>query len=1305
MSTLLLQVAVSTAFSVGLGLVERALTPRQRNYQEGSRLTDSKVTYASESGAIARHWGRNRIGGNIIWSSRLKETKKTTTTETQGGKGGGGGGAETTQVTYTYSVSFAVAFCEGNNRTQLGRVWADGKLMDLSHATYRFYQGTENQTADSYIETIEGAGNVPGYRGICYLVFEELQLADYGNRIPQITAEIIKGSNTIGVNELESVCEGVSLIPGVSEFAYGTNKYIATDGKAVSKSQNVHNNQKEADLIKSLDVMQASAPNIKTVSLVVGWFGDDLRCGNCTVKPKVEQNRNKIVQPYEWYAGSLSRSQAEEVSHDALSRPYYGGTPSDRTIREAIIELKSRGMRVVLYPFLFMDIPPNNTLNNPYSDNSSSVGQSAFPWRGRITVSPAAGYAGTADKTPTAAAQISSFMGTASAGNFGSWNGSTIPYGGPNEWSYRRFILHYAKLASDLLTSGDAFIIGSEMVTLTQSRENSSSYPYVSDLVTLANDVNAILPSGVLLSYAANWSEYHSHRPGDGSNDVYFNLDPLWSSPNIDFIGIDNYMPISDWRDGATHTDYLAGYKFIYQSSYLQSNIEGGEYYDWYYASDADRASQTRTPITDGAYSKPWIYRNKDIKNWWSNMHINRPGGVESGIATSYLPESKPIWFTEYGCPAVDKGTNQPNVFIDPKSSESSYPYFSKQTRDDLIQRRYVEEMNIYWRDHSPISSIYGDRMIKPSNMIAWTWDARPYPEFPYLTKVWSDGDNWRLGHWLTGRLPMITLPSLVAEICSIIGFATNDIDVSKLYGAYAVVRGFTITEMATPRSMLETLQDIYFFDAYQSEGKIHFILREYPESYELNLDDVVTDSGDKGGYSLKRSQETSLPKIVKVTYLNERRDFQDSTVSNVRPTGHSQMTKAGSYSVVIPEEQARSIAQTQLMEAWTARETGKVTLPLSKLAIDPGDVLSLTIKNHAMTMRVKSLDISASREASLVGFDVSNYDGSIFAEADENISETIFFGPSTVEFMDLPLLTENQLRPWAPHITGFQEPWPGQIEIYEDDNNSGWMLNSEILGRGVIGVLTSDLYKGPTDTWDYGNKISVQIYSNDQILGTSELSVYNGDNLACIQNSSGGWEVLQFQNATLTGTRTYILDKLLRGQGGTEMEMRDPVLAGAKIVFLSLSNLYSLNISQATIFSNINFRYGPYTVDVTDFRYQEENVKIGAVGLRPYSPVHLSGKKSGNDWILSWVRRSRFNADSWAPESVPLNEEKEEYELEIMSGAMVFRTIKGITSPSFTYTSAMQIEDFGSNQSTVIFRVYQMSVIYGRGAVAEGKV
>ncbi|MFN3616345.1 MAG: glycoside hydrolase TIM-barrel-like domain-containing protein, partial [Rubrimonas sp.] len=137
-----------------------------------------------------------------------------------------------------------------------------------------------------------------------------------------------------------------------------------------------------------------------------------------------------------------------------------------------------------------------------------------------------------------------------------------------------------------------------------------------------------------------------------------------------------------------------------------QGNIAGGEGFDWFYASAADRSAQVRTPITDGAAGKPWVFRYKDLRAWWTNAHYDRPGGVESGTPTAWVPQSKPVWFTELGCPAIDRGTNQPNVFFDPKSSESFTPHFSRGWRDDAIQRAYLEATYLWWGEaaNNPVS-------------------------------------------------------------------------------------------------------------------------------------------------------------------------------------------------------------------------------------------------------------------------------------------------------------------------------------------------------------------------------------------------------------------------------------------------------------------------------------------------------------------------------------------------------------------------------------------------------------------------
>ncbi|WP_440984909.1 baseplate megatron protein TIM-barrel domain-containing protein [Xanthomonas sontii] len=507
---------------------------------------------------------------------------------------------------------------------------------------------------------------------------------------------------------------GVTLIPSTGSFAYSTVPHTRSVSGKPNVVENLHASPTKTDVVVALEQLFSSLPDCHTVSLVISWFGDDLRVGNCQIKPRIALAPSDVASvswsPSNWLVDGVTASTATLVTFindSAGGYSVYGSTPSDDSVVEVIRYIKSKGKRIVFYPFVLMDIPSGNTLPNPYGGSSQPIN----PWRGRVTCYPAPGQSGSPDGTGTAATQVNSFF--------------------EREWGFNRFIRHYIGLCAPLFQAGDVFIIGTEMVGVTQVRSSATSYPAVAQLRTLAADVKAAMPQ-VLVSYAADWTEYHSRQYPDGT--LNFHLDPLWADSNIDFVGIDNYFPIANIRP----SDDPA---LAYDIAYLQSNIEGGELYDWYYV---DRTNNVKAAITDGAYNKPWVYRQKDIRNWWQNSHVPRAAGVET-TPTAWQPRMKPLWFTEYGCPAIDRGPNQPNVFFDPKSSESSLPYFSTGARDDRAQAAYYEATIGYWRDN-------GGDMISADNMIAWTWDARPYPQFPSLESEWGDYGNYPRGHWLQGR-------------------------------------------------------------------------------------------------------------------------------------------------------------------------------------------------------------------------------------------------------------------------------------------------------------------------------------------------------------------------------------------------------------------------------------------------------------------------------------------------------------------------------------------------------------------------
>lgn len=210
-----LGIAASTAVSFGFtagGILGNLLFP-PKDTSKGPRLDDLSVTSSTYGSARSLGYGTLRMAGNLIWVSgnQIQEIKA------RGGKGGG----NKSESPYRYVATFAIAFGEGEAEDVL-RIWADGKLIfdkrsanitnSKTGLNYRFYPGSTTQMPDSSYVADVGPEKASAFRGTVYLVFERLELADFGNRIPNITAEItykksplslVKVSTLLGFQDLD----------------------------------------------------------------------------------------------------------------------------------------------------------------------------------------------------------------------------------------------------------------------------------------------------------------------------------------------------------------------------------------------------------------------------------------------------------------------------------------------------------------------------------------------------------------------------------------------------------------------------------------------------------------------------------------------------------------------------------------------------------------------------------------------------------------------------------------------------------------------------------------------------------------------------------------------------------------------------------------------------------------------------------------------------------------------------------------------------------------------------------------------
>lgn len=1259
------------------------LSSNQTTKTEGPRQEEFSFNTSSEGQPITRGYGYFRTGGNLIWATEFLEDVDVDR-ETVGGKGGGGGGQTVETTTYSYTCSFAIAICEG----QIGlvnKIWADSEPLDPSGLNYRIYRGSETQSPDFLIESIEG--DAPAFRGIAYVVFEDFPLGSYGNRIPQFTFEVNKPVKRQS-DSPSFLIEGVNLLPGSGEFLPDTNsvKKYEEDGSGDRFNfqwENRNSTFGRSNWRQGTLQLENAFPNLNIVNFVSTWYADDLRCDQCQIKPKIEF-KDKLTEDIQWQVDIYQRnsSQIEEVSRSG-GGPAFGGTFSDASAVRGIEHLKGRGIKVLYYPFIQCDIPSGNTLPNPYSNNASGVGQPVYPWRGRITCSPAIGFTGSPDKTATAGTQVDTFYGTCTAADFTLNEANlTITCAKPTEWSYSRFILHQAAVCK-LAGGVDYFAIGTEMPGMTTIRESSSSFPFVDNLVTLAGEVATLLAgTGTKIVYAADWTEYHSYRPDDGSNDVYFNMDPLWSNSNIDAICIDNYMPMSDWRDGEDHLDF-EDWDSLYNVDYLKSQIEGGELYDYFYASFNDRVNQVRTTIVDTAEGKDWVFRQKDVRNWWKNSHFDRPSGAESASSTSWVPSSKPVIFTEFGVPAIDKSTNQPNVFFDVKSSESALPYFSSGVRDEDIQKLAIIAFIEKWTEITNEETNFVDMSLSS----VWAYDMRPWPSFPVDSTTWGDTENFGFGHWLNGRIDGVWVPDLLYELSDDYNI-TFGTDFERAYGSFY---GFNVAGKESFRSIVEPLAGLYHFRVIESGNTFKAMSRKTGTPIQSLDEDSIVESQEIDDVKYQILQESDLPKSVDLVYKDLTKAYDTSSIRESREVTNAENETTISTGFNLDRMQAQKIVSELLYDTWARRKSIKLRVLPQFVSLEPGDVISVGSQPY----RVNSISDQFYKEIEGETFDLNIFFGgsSIVNRAGTGESNVVLSSP-LINFADLPIY-DGDADNWQPKVASWSNPFVG-VNVFRSTSDTSYTLDTVIPVRGYLGVTTATFNSGPVNIFDRDSELVVRLY-NGFLSSTDELGLLNDRNLIAVETSTDNWELVGFQNVELVSSGTYRLTKLIRGRYGTEDNIVPSLASDARVIVVN-SALTPLNFTTSDIGISYFYRYGPSTEDLGESSYRVRSKTFEGRGLKPYSPADVRASFDGSDYTFTWKRRTRIDGDRWDyTTDVPLNENSEEYEVDVKDNlGTVVRTFSGLSSETVTYTASQQTADSISTPFSI--EVFQISDTVGRG-------
>ena len=567
------------------------------------------------------------------------------------------------------------------------------------------------------------------------------------------------------------------------------------------------------------------------------------------------------------------------------------------------------------------------------------------------------------------------------------------------------------------------------------------------------------------------------------------------------------------------------------------------------------------------------------------------------------------------------------------------------------------------------------------------------------------------------------TLPNIIEDISSRVQLdPAADLVTSSLAGQ--TVRGYVVTRQSTGRAAIEPLATAFDFDGVESDGRVKFVARGGASLRTLQASELVVVSDDTGDVvTEERIQEVELPERLSIQYADVNAEYEQGTQSVKRilfpdPTMRSVNERAVALPIAFTASEAQQIAERLLFTAWNERVQYSFRSSWEQLDLDPADVVDLELANGTMLQtRVAQATINRDLTISFRGIreDSVTLISNSTAQGSLGFPQRLPPGPSDTRLflLDIPLLRDiddvlrigNRL-----YITmnGFVDNWTGGVLFDSADSITFNNTGIRALDGVVYGVLTNALpdtdVPFQTDTTTV-LKVAMQV---GDIASVTEAQFLDDENVAVIGNpDTQNWEIVLFKDAVETVQEgLWDVSTLMRGRRGTEVQVGGHA-EGELFLVMSRDTATSLLMDLSLL--NVARFYRGVGFDQIVEDATTEPLSSSFNSLRPYAPAQLDALVDGSDNIdFSWVRRTRVGgALKDGIGTVPLGEDSEEYELEVMDalGTTVLRTFTAIASEAQQYDNADIITDFGSVPAVIIFRVYQISAQVGRGFRATGTV
>lgn len=549
-----------------------------------------------------------------------------------------------------------------------------------------------------------------------------------------------------------------------------------------------------------------------------------------------------------------------------------------------------------------------------------------------------------------------------------------------------------------------------------------------------------------------------------------------------------------------------------------------------------------------------------------------------------------------------------------------------------------------------------------------------------------------------------VTLASIVSRVCSRAG--QTSIDVSDLEAE--TTYGYTVARPMAARGAIEKLRPYGLFDIVESGVVLRFPTRGKAEVATLTDEDLGAHILGEERPPLIRStllQEKELPRQIRIRYQSVERDLEPGEeLSPERIDTEAESVIDIEVPVAMSSERAARVAEISMRDAWAARRVHETDVDISRSALEPADCIIVPVSGRAQRVRIPAITdrLPNLRRLELLRDDDGTYVSyAVGTEITRPPQSIAFYGPADMVLLDLPPLREedNDSGVYAalrPKIV--DSDFKGATVYKSIDGGTSFSPTVTATQAVAIGELVFALDEGPYEVWDEMSELRVSLPSSMTLSSRTEEDVLAGAN-ACAVGANGRWEVVQFRNATQLVTGVWSLTGLLRGRRGTEHNIGSSFV-GDTFVMLSAGGLVRVPISIAEV--HVERLFKPVAVGQSQATTAAQSFTGHGVALKPFSPVHIDGVQDDGDWTITWTRRDRLQIDYVPGQSTVMSEENEDYELEVLSSSgEVLRTLS-VSEEIAIYTQEQQIADFGSVQSTLTVRVYQISTAVGRGYPGE---